>query len=192
MNFQKKNRKKEERNEVFTSQYFFNSEKNNNIFSRAWSILYGLTPNSNAYKFLLKYYFEKEKPFFNFIEEKYNSLDNLKKIDELIEYFKQRFFYYNKNSFLWMNLINKINIDNNLNKDDINNKLIEIGKEITNLTNIEKYEIDAQKINDDKLILIDIQKKLENKKNQIEIDEKYKKGGEELYKLKKKLKNLKV
>ena len=42
MNFQKKNRKKEERNEVFTSQYFFNSEKNNNIFSRAWSILYGL------------------------------------------------------------------------------------------------------------------------------------------------------
>ena len=39
-NFQRQNRKKEERNEFFTSQYFFDTEKNNNIFSRAWSILY--------------------------------------------------------------------------------------------------------------------------------------------------------
>ena len=108
--FQEKNRKKEERNEFFTSQYFFDTEKNNNIFSRAWSILYGLTPKSNVYKFLLKYYFEKEKKFFNLTEEIYNSLYNLKEIEELINYFKKRFFYYNKNSFLWMNLINKIHL----------------------------------------------------------------------------------
>ena len=56
---------------------------------------------------------------------------------------------------------------------------------------MKKNEIDAQNINEDRLILNDIEKKLEERKNQIEIDEKYKKAEEELYKLKKESNNLK-
>ena len=104
--------------ENFSSEYYFNPEKNTNIYSRAWSIIYALTPTNDIYKFLLNNYFEKEKRFFKSVEENYNSIDSLSKIEEICNFYKKRFFYYNKNSFLWKNLIQNLNIDN-LNKDDI-------------------------------------------------------------------------
>ena len=107
-----KNRKNEEKKEIFTSEYFFNSEKNTNIYSRIWSIIYSLNPKSKIYKFLVKYYFEEEKKFFNFIEKKYESIKNEIEIDENIKFFQNRNFYYNKNSFLWKNLTKNLNIDN--------------------------------------------------------------------------------
>ena len=192
LNFQKKKRNNKEKEKYFTSLYFFDPQKNNNIFSRAWSIIYGLNPNSEVYKFLFKYYFDKERKFFEVIEQKYNSLKDLNQIDELIEFLKKRFFYYNKNSFLWMDLIKKKNIDANLNKDDINSKLIDIRKEISNIKILENNSNELETLNEDKMILIKIQQKLEKLKNKIEIDEKYIKAEEELNKLKNDLDNLKV
>ena len=137
----------------------------------------------------MEYYFEKEKQFFNFVEEKYNSLDDSKKIDEYVEFFKKSFFYYNKNSFLWMNLIDSLNIDY-LNKDDINSKLIDIRKEITKLKILEN-EKNIQ-IREDNMILRDIQNRLQNKLNKIEIDDNYIKAKDELYQLKNKINKLNV
>ena len=185
-----KNRKNEEKKEIFTSEYFFNSEKNTNIYSRIWSIIYSLNPKSKIYKFLVKYYFEEEKKFFNFIEKKYESIKNEIEIDENIKFFQNRNFYYNKNSFLWKNLTKNLNIDN-LNKEDINSKLIDIRKEISNLKTIENEE-NGKNINDDKLILLEIQKNLEQRKNQIEFDEDYRKAEKELTELKTDLNFLKV
>ena len=107
MNFQKKRKKIEFKKNNFTSQYFFDPKKNNNIYSRAWSIIYGLTPSSSTYKILLGNYFIKETSFFQFIEKKYNSLENLNQIEEFTQYFKKRYFYYNSNSFLWFYLTKK-------------------------------------------------------------------------------------
>ena len=191
-NFKKQRKKNEEKKEIFSSDYFYNPEKNNSIYSRAWGIIYGLTPKDNVYKFLLKYYFEKESRFFKFIENKYETIDDENKIEEIINYFKIRYFYYNKNSFLWMNLIKKLQIDYNLNKDDINSRLIDIRKEIDNLKILENNADDQKNVSEDKFILSDIQKQLEEKKNQIETDEKYRKAEKELNKLKNELQNLNV
>ena len=92
------------------------------------------------------------------IEQKYNSLKDLNQIDELIEFLKKRFFYYNKNSFLWMDLIKKKNIDANLNKDDINSKLIDIRKEISNIKILENNSNELETLNEDKMILRNISK----------------------------------
>ena len=185
-NFLKKRRKNEKIKENFSSDYFFNPEKNNNIYSRAWSIIYALTPKNEIYTFLLKNYFEKEKNFFKFVEEHYNSIDSLGKIEEISNYYKKRFFYYNKNSFLWLELIESLNIEN-LNKDDINSKLIDIRKEIREIENI-----NTQNESEDKLILINIQKELEKRKYEIEIDEEYRKGEKELNRIKNELMCLNV
>ena len=185
-NFLKKRKKNEKFQEIFSSDYYFNPEKNNNIYSRAWSIIYALTPNNEIYKFLLINYFEKEKNFFKFVEGNYNSIDNLGRIEEICNYYKKRFFYYNKNSFLWKNLIESLNIDN-LNKDDINNKLIDIRKEIKEIENI-----NIQNESEDKLALINIQNELEKRKYEIEIDEEYRKGEKELNRIKNELMCLNV
>ncbi len=187
-NFIKKKRINEKK-DIFSSEYFFDPYKENNIYSRAWSIIYGLTPESDVYKFLLEYYFEKEKQFFNFIEEKYNSLDDSKKIDEYVEFFKKSFFYYNKKSFLWMNLIDSLNIDY-LNKDEIKSKLMDIRKEIKNLKILENEK--NIKIKEDEMILKDLQNRLQNKINKIEIDDNYIKAKDELYQLKNKINKLNV
>lgn len=185
-NFLKKRRRNEKIQESFTSEYFFNPEKNNNIYSRAWSIIYALTPKNEIYKFLLINYFEREKNFFKFVEDNYNSIDNLGRIEEINNYYKKRFFYYNKNSFLWKNLISNLNIDD-LNKDDINSKLIDIRKEIQEIENIT-----IQNESEDKLTLINIQKILEKRKYEIEIDEEYRKGEKELNRIKNELMGLNV
>mgnify|MGYP002622861730 CR=1 FL=1 len=186
-NFQKKGRKNEEKEEIFTSEYFFNPEKNNNIYSRAWSILYALTPKNEVYKFLLNFYFEEEKVFFKNVENHYNSLD----FEEIINFYKKRFFYYNKNSFLWLNLNKKLNIDY-LNKDDINSKLIDIRKEIDNLKIVENNGNEQKDVSEDRLVLLEIQNKLEKRRNQIELDEEYSKAEKELNQIKNQLINLNV
>jgi hypothetical protein len=86
-----------------------------------------------------------------------------------------------------MHLIDSLNI-NSLNKDDISSKLIDIRKEIENLSGIEN-EID---INEDERILKEIQTKLLMKKDEIEIDEKFRQSEKELNQLNNDVKNLKV
>ena len=139
----------------------------------------------------MKNYFEEEKEFFKFVEKKYNSIDSLNRIEEIIHFFKKRFFYYNKNSFLWNHLIKNLNIDN-LNKDDINSKLIDIRKEIDNLKILENNADEQKNVNEDKSKLINIQKELEKRKYDIEIDEEYKKAEKELNKIKNELLSLNV
>ena len=98
----------------------------------------------------MKNYFESEKDFFKFIEKEYNSIDSLSRIEEISTFFKKRFFYYNKNSFLWKHLIKNLNIDT-LNKDDINSKLIDIIKEIENLKLLENNANEQKNVSEDKL-----------------------------------------
>ena len=149
---------------------FLIQKKNNNIYSRAWSIIYGFTPRSDKYKILLNNYFNKEKNFFQFIERKYNSLENLNQIEEFAQYFKKRYFYYNSNSFLWFHLTQKNKINYNLNKNDIEGKLIDIRKEMKSLTILENNANEPLDIDEDKNVLNEIQGKLEGIKNDIEFE----------------------
>ena len=189
-NFNKKRRKNEEKIKYFSSEYFFNPEKNTNIYSRAWSIIFGLTPKNELYQFLILFYFEEERNFFRFVENKYQHIDETE-IEEIIRYFKIRFFYYNKNSFLWGNKIKNINL-NNLNKDDIESKLIDIRKEIQDLKILENSAHETKDISEDKLNLLEIQKLLEKRKYQIELDEEYRKAEKKLNMLKNELNALNV
>ena len=180
----------------FSSIYSFNPEKNNNIYSRAWSIIYALSnkKNKNLYQFLLNNYFEKEKNFFEFVEKIFISLKDERRIPEIVEYFKKRFFYYNKKSFLSMKLFGKNIAINNLSKEEIKRKIIDIRKEIVNLEDIEKEgNLEEQKyIINDLFNLKEIKKALEEKKIKVQQEEDCRRANEKLKNLYEELKVLKV
>ena len=187
-NFNKNRTRTEEKKNIFTSEFFFNSQKNTNIYSRIWPIIFSL--NHKIYKFFLEFYFEKEKNLFIFAENKFN-LKNETEIETNIQFLQNRNFYYNKNSFLWKNLTKNLSFEN-LNKDDINSKLIDIQKEISNLSRIENAENEPKILDNEKSILLEIQKQFQQKKFQIEFDEDYRKSENELNEIKSKLNILKV
>ena len=128
------------------------------------------------------------------MEKRFDKLEDKSQINEIIDYFQKRNFYYKKNSFLSMKLIESNLSLNNLSRDEINIQLIDIRREIENLRTIENTgNLEEQNyISNDHSTLEQIKNELNEKREQYKRNEEYREAIEELKKLKNELNVLKT
>ena len=183
------NLKKDSFNKFLSTNFFL---EKSGILARIWTFLFSLNLNSKILYYLKSNFLPPEKTFYDIIlNDFYLKINEILDIKKFLDFSNKMNFFYQEDSFLWMDLIEQ-KIPSNKPQDYYNKLLEKINKEISNLSILKNYK-------SLKKLYGEFYEKLDNKKDEINQkikcneDEKTRKEIEkQIDSLKKKIKELKL
>ena len=122
----------------FLSTNFF--LERSGILARIWTFLYSLKLNSKVLSFLTSNFLLPEKTFYDIIlNDFYLQINQIKDINKFLDFSNKINFFYQEDSFLWMDLIEQ-KIPSNQPQDYYKKQLEKINEEISNLSILKNYK----------------------------------------------------
>ncbi len=123
--------------QFLTTNFFL---ERSGILARIWTFLYSLKLNSEVLSYLLSNFLAPEKTFYDIIlNDFYLQINQIKDINKFLDFSNKINFFYQEDSFLWMDLIEQ-KIPSNQPQDYYNKQLEKINEEISNLSILKDYK----------------------------------------------------